>query len=266
MQMRSVLFVAALSAVSSAAMAVPVSVRVTVQNLAPTNSVSFAPFRLAFNKGTFDTFNNGQAAFLLGHPSIATAPIVTVAAGGSGSTWFPAWAANEPTAVTGTVVPSPAGALTPGLTGSSVFTVDPAVNPFFTFGSMVVPSNDYFIGNDSPSQYRLFNANGSLAITTIGQKASDIWDAGSEQDILANAAFVVGGTNSQRVDQNGVVGFDFADLATVFNGATTAAGYVFNSQLTANSDIYRISFAVVPEPTTLAAAAGTALLAARRRR
>ena len=37
---------------------------------------------------------------------------------------------------------------------------------------------------------------------------------------------------------------------------TTGAGYVFASALAADSDVYRISFAVVPEPATYALMAG----------
>jgi hypothetical protein len=67
---------------------------------------------------------------------------------------------------------------------------------------------------------------------------------------LLNAAFLVGGNNDLRTPQNGVVEFDFAGLG-IFNGLTTAAGYVFDSQLTADAEIYRISFAVVPEPSSI---------------
>ncbi|MGL4515017.1 MAG: spondin domain-containing protein [Lacipirellulaceae bacterium] len=241
-----------------------VEVRVTVQNLAPTNSVSFAPLRLGFNNGTFDTFNEGAAAFLLGNPDIATAPIVTVAEGGSGSTWFPAFAAADPTAVLGTVVPNPAGPLLPGATGTAVFNVNHTQNPFFTFGSMVVPSTDYFIGNDSPTQYRLFNADGTLAITSIEQRARDIWNAGSETENPANGAFLVNGVNDQRENENGVVEFDF-DLATDFNGQLTRAGYVFDSQLVASTPIYRITFEAIPEPSTAVLAGLSALVAVARR-
>jgi hypothetical protein len=246
-------------AVSTPLGARAVEVRVTVENLAPANSVAFAPLRVGFNNGTFDSFNEGAAGFLLGNPDIATAPIVTIAEGGSGSTWFPAFAAADPTAVLGTVVPNPAGPLVPGATGSAVFNVDPAVNPFFTFGSMVVPSTDYFIGNDSPTQYRLFNANGTLAITSIEQRARDIWNAGSETENPANAAFLVNGVNAQRVNENGVVEFDF-DLATDFNGQLTSAGYVFDSQLVASTPIYRITFEAIPEPATAALAGMVALV------
>ena len=241
-----------------ASVAQSVQIRVTVENLAPANSISFAPLRIGFNSGVYDSFSNGQAA---------SAAIISVAEGGSGADWFPAFAAGDPTATLGTVVPNPAGPLTPGLTGSAIFTVDPSINSFFTFASMVVPSNDYFIGNDSPTQYRLFDAMGDLAITSITQHGREIWDAGSETTVAANAAFLAIGDNGLRTPQNGVVSFDFADLA-VFNGLTTAAGYAFNSQLTADTEVYRISFAVVPEPATLGllALGGIGMAAIGRRR
>ena len=68
------------TAIASAALAAPaaharlVDVTVTVENLSPANSVSFAPLRFGFHNGTFDAFNNGTAA---------TAPIISVAEGGS---------------------------------------------------------------------------------------------------------------------------------------------------------------------------------------
>ena len=237
----SAIATAAALTVFSPAQAATVAVTVTVQNLAPVNSVSFAPLRLGFNNGTFDAFNLGQAA---------TAPIISVAEGGSGSAWLPAFAAADPTATIGSV----AGLLTPGSTLSATFNVDSALNKFFTFAAMAVPSNDFFIGNDSPTEYRLFDAAGNLAITSITQKANEIWDAGSELFDPQAAAFLAVGTNSLRTPQNSVVSFNFAELAG-FNGLTTGAGYVFNSALTANSDVYRISFAVaqpVPEPETYA--------------
>jgi PEP-CTERM motif len=159
------------------------------------------------------------------------------------------FAAAEPTAVLGTV----GALLTPGSSLSQSFMVDSVVNPFFTFAAMAVPSNDFFIGNDSPTEYRLLNSAGQLQIPSITVKANEIWDAGSEVFDPLAAAFVVGGTNSLRTPQNSVVAFNFAEFSG-FNGRTTGAGYVFNSQLAANTDVYRITFSVVavPEPGSYA--------------
>jgi len=245
-----------IAGLSAASHAQPVQLRVTIQNLAPANSLSFAPLRVGFNNGTYDAFNNGMTP---------TAPIISIAEGGSGSDWFPAFAAADPTATLGTVTGMPAGPLVPGVTASTDFTVDPSVNRFFTFGSMVVPSNDHFIGNDSPTRYMLFDAMGNLNISTISQFGRDIWDNGSETEDPANAAFLVGGVNAQRTPQNGVVNFNFDRLDT-FNGLTTAAGYTFQRQIGASDEIFRISFEVIPAPGAAAVLGMGGLLAARRRR
>ena len=246
---------ASMAGLSTAANAALVNVTVTAQNLLPGNSNAVAPLRFGFNSGTFDAFNTGQAA---------TAPIISIAEGGSGSAWFPAFAAADPTATLGTA----GGVLLPGATASTTVQVDTVRNPYFTFAAMVVPSNDFFIGNDSPTQFRLLDAAGNLLINSIGQKAGDIWDAGSEAFDPLAAAFLVIGNNDLRTPQNGVVNHNFAELAQ-FDGLTTAAGYVLSSGLAANTDVYRITFAVtpVPEPVTLAVVSSglLGLLLARRR-
>lgn len=255
--MRSVLVPAAIaaSAVAAPALAQSVEIRVTATNLAPTNSITFAPLRVGFGNGTFDSFNINEPA----GPAITS-----VAEGGSGSDWFPAFEAAEPAATLGTVVSDPAGPLLPGASASATFTIDTDTNQYFTFASMVVPSNDHFIGNDSPTQYRLFDDAGNLLINSIGQTADQIWDNGSEATDPANAAFLVGGVNDNRTPENGVVTFDFDGLSA-FNGLETAAGYTFDSQLTSGLDVYRITFEVVPAPAT-AGMLGMAGLAATRRR
>lgn len=233
---KAILAFAAMTATVPANAAI-VDVTVRIQNLAPTNSISFAPLRFGFNNGTFDAFNAG---------GVATAPIISIAEGGSGNAWFPAFSAADPTAVLG----SSMGALTPGASfTTATFRVDTALNQFFTFASMVIPSNDFFIGNDDPMEYRLFDTAGNLLIQNIDQNASDIWNAGSELFDPLAAAFLVGGTNALRTPENGTVGFNFSELAR-FNGRQTAAGYTFNSGLVDNTAIYRISFssAAVPEP------------------
>jgi len=219
-----------------------VQLKVSVQNLAPANSIAFAPLRMGFNSGAYDSFNEGEAA---------SAAIISIAEGGTGVDWFPAFLAADPAADFASAVPDPAGPLLPGATGAGMAIVDTDTNPYFTFASMVVPSNDYFIGNDSPTQYLLFDGMGKLNFSEIVLTAADIWDAGSELDDPAHAAFLEVGDNSLRTPQDGVVNFNFAGLE-IFDGLTTAAGYTFDSQLTASTEVYRISFEVVPEPSSLA--------------
>lgn len=245
----------ALTALCSAAQAQQVMVTATVTNLAPANSISFAPLHVGFGNGSFDAFNIGQA------PGGA---IVSVAEGGAGGLWQSAFAAAEPGAVRGTI----GGLRLPGSSAAMSFMVDASANPFFTFAAMAVPSNDFFIGNDDPMEYRLFNPVGQLQISSITVKANEVWDAGSEVFDPAAAAFV--GNNGLRSPQNSVVALNFAEFFG-FNGLSTGAGYVFDSQLNAQSDVYRINFEVsaVPEPGTyglLSAGLLAVALVARRRR
>lgn len=242
---------------SSAAQAQQRLITATVTNRARANSVSFAPIHVGFHRGTFDPFNNGMTA---------NAATVSIAEGGAGGQWQTDFGLADPTAVRGTI--GAGGPIVIGATRTLSFMVDVGQNPFFSFAGMVIPSNDLFIGNDSP--IRLFDASGNLMLNRITQRGRDVWDAGSEVADFRNAAFVVGGTNALRTPQNGVVSFSTSELAE-FNGRTTGAGYVFDSQLGADEEILTIDFAstVVPEPSSvMLLSAGLLALgfAARRRR
>ena len=243
--------------VSPLAQAAQVQVTVNVENLAPATSVTVAPLQVGFHSGVYDAFDIG---------AVASPEIQLVAETGSGALWSPAFVAADPTAVVGTVLPGP---LTPGATASTTFLVDTTQNPFFSFAAMVVPSNDFFIGNDNPTAYRLFDGAGNLQISSITLQSRDIWDAGTEVFDPASAAFVLVGNAALHTDQNSVVATNFGEFFA-YNGLATAAGYTFDAQLGANTDIYRISFDVtpVPEPETYAmmlAGLGILGLAARRR-
>jgi len=249
---------AALCVVSSVTHAQMRTVTVTVTNLAAANSISFAPTQLGFHSGVFDAFDIG---------AVAAPGIVSVAEGGAGGQWQADFAMADPTATRGTI----GMALLPGQSRSQSFIVNAGMNRFFSFASMVIPSNDFFIGNDNPLQYQLFNGAGDLLINSITQTSSQIWDAGSEAFSVAGAAFLVNGDNDVRTPQNSVVAFNFAELFG-FNGEMTAAGYVFDSGLAANQAIYRIDFTssvnVVPEPSSMILMASGLLMlvvAARRR-
>ena len=64
----------------------------------------------------------------------------------AGALWLAAFSAADPGATVGTVGSAPT---LPGGTASGLFSVDTALNRYFSFAAMVVPSNDFFLGNDN---------------------------------------------------------------------------------------------------------------------
>lgn len=60
-----------------------------------------------------------------------------------------------------------------------------------SYASMIIPSNDAFIGNHNPQGIELFdvagNFNGKKIITILG---SMVWDAGTELNTEMDAAFI----------------------------------------------------------------------------
>ena len=107
-----------------------------------------------------------------------------------------------------------------------------------------------------------------MLVDSITLTGADVWNAGSELAVAAHAAFLEVGTNADRFDENGTIEFSTSELVAYHN-LTTAAGYNFDSTLIGNdTEIYPISFNVVPEPDSALMAIFPAfgLLLVRRKR
>jgi len=149
-------------------------IEVTVTNLATDDGFLLTPVFLATQNGVYDIFDVGSAASenleRLAEDGITSERIA--AALGSGGV-------GEAQATEG-------GPLAPGATRSLTFYADPD-NPltrYLSYASMVIPSNDAFIGNDSPLDLDLFDDSGNL-ITRVGDEVyivsgDEVWDAGTE--------------------------------------------------------------------------------------
>lgn len=242
--------------------ATAVEVQVSIRHLGAEGGVALSPFTWAAHDGTFSSFSPN---------SPASSGIEAIAELGDGSAWTASVLGTQPTAKTGTLVANQGGfgpgIFVPGSSGSAIVTLDPALNRYFSFGSMVVPSNDAFVGNSNAMSLPLFDNNGQFIATTLTLTGADIWDAGTEVNQLLGAAYLVNQTATDGTAENGMI--HRPNLATDFNhylNGSTPSGGVFSMPPTATGPIAEISFSIVPEPSSLGLLAVAAVSFLRRTR
>ncbi len=243
---------------------------ITVENLAPTTGFFLTPTWVGLHDGSFDLFDVGTAA-TPGLATIAETGDVSILQGEFDAPGRLQSVAADPAGF-GSVGMQPPLIDTGNTATTEINIMNPAAYRYFSYASMVIPSNDAFIGNGNPLAYELFDAagnfNGDLVIDVTG---ADIWDSGSEVNNTFGAAFsAIDLTGVDPADigarENGTVQ-QHPGLAN-FEGTPTPVGLI-GSGLAPGLDtpVARISISVVPEPTAavlaLLAGVGTAF---RRRR
>jgi hypothetical protein len=241
---------AALVLSASAAIA-QADIRISISNQG--NSDFFlTPLWFGLHDGSFDLFSPGVAA---------TPGLKLVAEQGDISTLNGEFAAaNAPGAFRQGVVTGPQGfgsvagqppVIDPGETGSTTLSpINPAAYRYFSFASMVIPSNDSFIGNGDPMGYEVFDAagnfNGAITITLLG---SDIYDAGTEVNNTIGAAFsTVGGAGTV---EGGTVAQLAAGGLDNFLGTGIPPGGTIQNLISPNRVLATITITQVPEPASL---------------
>ncbi len=178
----------ALSAIAPAARAETVTV--VVENLAPAQGVFFTPMWIAFHDGSFDLFNDGEAV-------PAGGGIERMAEDGDLGALRGGFAASSAAGAGGfdEVLFAPDGfpgapVFDPGDRSVMIFDIDAVSQGYFSYASMIIPSNDAFIGNNNPMAFPLFNHRGKFMGTrTIMVMGSMVWDAGTEANTEMDAAF-----------------------------------------------------------------------------
>jgi hypothetical protein len=219
-------------------------VRVTVTNLQPGNGFFLTPVWFGLHDGSFDYFNSGAAA----SASLEMLAEDGVVAGLQGD-----FSGSQFNGVQGVVL-NPAGfggapILDPGETGQTTVSVTNTIaSRYFSYASMVIPSNDAFIGNDNAMMFQLFDAGGNYTgPVTFDVFGANIWDSGTEVNDTMGAAFsTLGGMSS---DENGVIA-QHPGLAN-FLGSGTAAGTTIGSIPAGATPIARFTISAVPEPSGL---------------
>ena len=286
--------VAALSATGASA----TTFNISFTNNASGGDIFFTPIFSALHNGTFDTFDTGSPAKvalerIAEDGAVGDAIALVESAGGVGG------------AILG--VDGASGAFNGGPSGPPLFepgetstlTLDSSAvhggdGVFFSFLSMILPSNDFFIGNGGSREIQLLDAAGNFlgtnGVLEFDVLYNDVYDAGTEVNsivdangVLENSPFVVGsaqgpGLGNIGPDENGVVRNVQADpdlsLSSLVGTVTPAGTIEFvPSAAPGNNQLgtFRIEVvAPVPLPAAapllLAGIGGMAFMARRKKK
>lgn len=176
-------------------------VRVRIENSAPDLGSSITPIWVALHDGTFDTYDNGAPA---------TPALERIAEDGNTAFLAADFAASGAGGVDATL-PADVGipVVLPGGTATGILVADPLApsSRWFSYASMLVPSNDAFIANGNPFAHPIFDEAGAFIgadFSVLGLQAND---AGVEvnDEVPANTAFFGQMTPNTGVDENGIV-------------------------------------------------------------
>lgn len=251
----------------AAALAAPNANAVTInfENTQASGGFSFTPMWYGLHDGSFNMFDAGS-------PASSFSGIEDLAELGDPAGVMSRFTSDQPSGVQ-TVVMDSTGAPVYSPGESAAVDLDPGdagVNQYLSFGSMVVPSNDLFIGADNAVQ--IFDSSGEfLGPVTIEIYGADVWDAGTEvNDIMNGAAFIDGGDAMQGAEEGeNIHAFftdpDDSDYIDSIIGMTAANGQTITTGFDEETLIGRITIVPSPGSASVLALAGFAGLRRRRR-
>jgi hypothetical protein len=240
---------AAMAVILMASSARADELQITVTNDQPAGGFALAPVWFGVQDGTFTTFTPGQSA---------SSAIATLAQFGNTAPLTTLFQSQNVGVDTTLVSGGTLAQFLPGQSNSTILNIsNPSVDQFLSFAGMVVPSNDFFMGNATPLQ--IFNADGSFkGPMTINIYGSNIWDSDTEAQSTTTAlTFIQGQTPGSGTQiTNGSITSLFSESAAPgflqgIEGLTTVAGYVITHVPTSTDPIATIQISSVPEPASL---------------
>ena len=206
---------------------------IEIENLAPTNGTLLTPVWFGIHNGTFDTYDRGRPASP-GLEQLAEDGNVD----GINREFNLAGFGTVQGAVLGSA--GAPGPIDPGETATVTVAIDGS-NPtsrYFSYASMIIPSNDFFIANGNERAHQIFDDQGNFLGADFTILGSQILDAGSEvnDEVPANTAFFGQQTPNTGVTENSVV-----RVATGF----IPGGPILSSARFANADFTATNYQVV---------------------
>jgi len=155
---------------------------ITVTNLAPVNGTCQTPPWVGIHDGSFDTYDSDRPI---------PEPFQHLAEDGNSTFVMEAFAAANGTVWDGSVGDGP---ICPGEIATLEFQIEVqnGTEHYFSYASMVLPSNDAWVANGNPEKYTIFDEDGAFVPLDIVVMGSDVLDAGTEvnDEIPVNTAFL----------------------------------------------------------------------------
>jgi len=248
--LRTVSILAALAA-SASTVAQEYRVNVLLTNAAPGNSTFQTPVWVGFHDGTFDTYDGGTLASSLPIPgSTAMERIAEDGTTGPLMADFATLAAGRFDAT----VPGPNGPFAPGDATAQSFLLDPTDprDRYFSYVSMVIPSNDAFIANGNPMAHPIFDASGNfIAEDFFVAGPSAVNDAGTElnDEVPINTAFLGQMAPNTGVTTNDVITTHPGFLARGMGGIVDNARFRLSDFTLSGYPFLRVGFRAAPAIT-----------------
>ena len=152
------------------------SVIVTAENSAPSRGAVQTPIWIGVHDGSFDIYDRnvplGSGAL------ISRESVERLAEDGSTGPITEEFASLLPGSPQATLF-GPSGPLTPSESVSTTLNLDPSTQRYFSYASMVIPSNDAFIANGSPFAHELFDDRGRFVGEDFVVTGTEVLDAGT---------------------------------------------------------------------------------------
>ena len=222
-------------------------IKIKIESLSPTGGVFLTPLWVGFHDCSFDSYDTGAPA---------SAGIERIAEDGDASELSAIFTSTTATGQDGVIL-NPEGfagapVFEPGSVSQAVYDLDPQSQKYFSYATMIIPSNDAFIANASPVAHKIFNDAGEfVGPFTFTVYATSIRDAGTEENTEMDAAFLnqtAGNTGNTTTDNisvhtgfNGSLGNPNGTPINILGG-TTASGDVIDP---VNGDFTTLHYAVM---------------------
>jgi hypothetical protein len=171
---------------------------IKVTNTAPPMGTCLTPVWVGIHAGQFDTYNRSAPLPVFMEPLVEdgnNAPVAAEFARGDLTNFWDATVGMAP--------------ICPGESAELTFTamVPPTMRLYFSYATMILPSNDAFLSNGDPTMHLVFNGRGTLRESTIVTTGAMVLDGGTENndELPTNTAFFGQTTPNTGVTTSGGV-------------------------------------------------------------